>query len=292
MVKGSVVAGASIIAVAILLFGMGEFSQPEIENVQDERIIEEGGKISELQDERIIEERGKISELKDERIIEEGGKISELKDERIIEEKGEISELQDQSPQPVKSTPSQDCSGKARCFTGKVTKIVDGNTIHVAGQSIRLAIVSSPELNKPSGLGAQHFLQQICPVGSNVLVDEDDGQTQGSHGRIVALVYCNGVILNKAVIVDGFGDVSFDSCRKSEFALISWSGCSTNQQLTESESQFYQTKSSCDPSYPDFCIPPSPPDLDCNDIPQKSFTVIGSDPHRFDINGDGIGCEG
>ena len=262
MVKGGVVAGASIVAVAILLFGMGEFSQPEIENVQDEIIIEQKGKISELQDERIIEERGKISEL------------------------------QDQSPQSVKSTPSQGCSGKARCFTGKVTKIVDGDTIHVAGQSIRLTIVSSPELNKPSGLGAQHFVQQICPVGSNVLVDEDDGQTQGSFGRIVALVYCNGVNLNKAVIKDGFGEISIDSCHKSEFALHSWSGCSRNQQLTESESQFYQTKSSCDPSYPDFCIPPSPPDLDCKDIPQKSFTVVGSDPHRFDGNGDGIGCEG
>jgi hypothetical protein len=47
----------------------------------------------------------------------------------------------------------------------------------------------------------------------------------------------------------------------------------------------------CDPSYPDFCIPSPPPDLNCPDISQKRFTVTGSDPHGFDRNNDGIGCE-
>lgn len=49
--------------------------------------------------------------------------------------------------------------------------------------------------------------------------------------------------------------------------------------------------SNCSPSYPDFCIPPPPPDLDCKDIPQKNFTVLQPDPHRFDENKNGIGCE-
>jgi hypothetical protein len=47
----------------------------------------------------------------------------------------------------------------------------------------------------------------------------------------------------------------------------------------------------CDPSYPDVCIPSPPPDLDCGDIPYRRFTVIGDDPHRFDGDDDGIGCE-
>jgi hypothetical protein len=48
----------------------------------------------------------------------------------------------------------------------------------------------------------------------------------------------------------------------------------------------------CDPSYPDFCIPSSPPDLDCKDVePHKNFTVRGHDPHRFDADDDGLGCE-
>ncbi len=48
----------------------------------------------------------------------------------------------------------------------------------------------------------------------------------------------------------------------------------------------------CSPAYPDFCVPPSPPDLDCPDVaPHKRFTVLAPDPHRFDSDGDGIGCE-
>jgi micrococcal nuclease len=39
------------------------------------------------------------------------------------------------------------------------------------------------------------------------------------------------------------------------------------------------------------CIPPAPPDLDCGDIEYRRFEVIGSDPHRFDGDHDGIGCE-
>jgi len=47
----------------------------------------------------------------------------------------------------------------------------------------------------------------------------------------------------------------------------------------------------CDPSYPTVCIPPPPPDLDCSDIPYRNFTVLPPDPHGFDGNKDGIGCE-
>jgi hypothetical protein len=47
----------------------------------------------------------------------------------------------------------------------------------------------------------------------------------------------------------------------------------------------------CDPAYPDFCIPPPPPDLDCRDIGIHNFTVRAPDPHHFDADHDGIGCE-
>lgn len=47
----------------------------------------------------------------------------------------------------------------------------------------------------------------------------------------------------------------------------------------------------CDPSYPTVCIPPPPPDLDCPDIPYRRFRVLPPDPHGFDRDGDGWGCE-
>jgi micrococcal nuclease len=49
--------------------------------------------------------------------------------------------------------------------------------------------------------------------------------------------------------------------------------------------------SNCSPAYPDVCIPPAPPDLNCGDISERRFTVLAPDPHRFDGDGDGVGCE-
>ena len=47
----------------------------------------------------------------------------------------------------------------------------------------------------------------------------------------------------------------------------------------------------CAPSYPTVCIAPYPPDLDCDDIPHRRFEVVSPDPHGFDRDRDGVGCE-
>lgn len=47
----------------------------------------------------------------------------------------------------------------------------------------------------------------------------------------------------------------------------------------------------CHASYPTVCIPPPPPDLSCSDIPYRRFPVLPPDPHGFDGNKDGIGCQ-
>ena len=67
----------------------------------------------------------------------------------------------------------------------------------------------------------------------------------------------------------------------------------TDTQITQPLSKPIQTtQPSCDPSYPDVCIPPYPPDLNCGDILHKNFRVVGEDMHGFDGNKDGIGCKG
>lgn len=53
----------------------------------------------------------------------------------------------------------------------------------------------------------------------------------------------------------------------------------------------------CHPSYPDHCVPPPPPDLNCPDLPSswKPIRVLHNvpnpDPHGFDNDQDGWGCE-
>ena len=219
----------------------------------------------------------------------------------------QISEpTQQQAPEPTqRMIPKQtlelipqSCSGSAGCFIGIVTRVVDGDTIHVDGSSIRFTLASTPELNEPGGIGAKQFVERICPVGSTVLVDEDDGQTEGSYGRMIAVIYCNGMNLNEAVIEKGAGYLDSGFCSRSEFSSEAWAqkyGCASliqDVKPPEIIAEPTETKEiSCDPSYPDVCIAPYPPDLDCGEIPYRNFKVLPPDPHRFDGDKDGIGCE-
>lgn len=50
-------------------------------------------------------------------------------------------------------------------------------------------------------------------------------------------------------------------------------------------------KRSCDLSYPTVCIAPFPPDLDCDEIGYVNFAVENGDPHGFDRDRNGSGCE-
>lgn len=51
-------------------------------------------------------------------------------------------------------------------------------------------------------------------------------------------------------------------------------------------------REACSAAYPDYCIPPPPPDLNCPDINgRKPFRVLPPDPHHFDRDHDGWGCE-
>ena len=178
------------------------------------------------------------------------------------------------------------CLGTAKCFTGIVTKVIDGDTLKVNGESIRFSLASAPELKGYGGVDSKNFIETICPVGSTVTVDEDDGYVIGSYGRIVGLVHCNGANLSSELLDSTLGYLEVRFCDSSEFAELKWAqkhGCAKDVVV--------ETTNDCDESYPDFCITSSPPDLDCSDISQKKFTVLQPDPHKFDGDKDGIGCE-
>ena len=195
-------------------------------------------------------------------------------------------------------TASITCLGSAGCFTDYVSRIVDGDTIHTATKKIRLSLTNAPETYEEGYNEATEFTKMLCPVGSKILVDQDDLQQKDQYGRILAKVYCGDKVLNSELLYNGHANILTLYCSKSEFSGEPWAkryGCDSNEiKPTVIPSTTTSTKtqtSNCDPSYPDFCIPSPPPDLDCKDISQKKFTVIGSDPHRFDGDRDGIGCE-
>ena len=120
---------------------------------------------------------------------------------------------------------SPQCKGTAACFTDTVTYIVDGDTLDVGSTRVRLTLVNSPEVGQPGYTEAKQFTAQTCAVGTQALVDEDDGQTGGSYGRMVALVYCGGVNLNAALLTSGNAVLVEYYCSVSEFASEPWTGC-------------------------------------------------------------------
>ena len=63
------------------------------------------------------------------------------------------------------------------------------------------------------------------------------------------------------------------------------------QSISSKETISSTSQRDCSTSYPDVCIPPWPPDLDCEEISYNNFRVIGEDEHGFDRDNDGIGCE-
>jgi micrococcal nuclease len=81
-----------------------------------------------------------------------------------------------------------------------------------------------------------------------------------------------------------------DAQRKAvELGLGMWGACA--DESTASGANSGSVEGGCDPSYPGVCIPPYPPDLDCGEIAFRRFVVTGSDPHGFDGDENGLGCE-
>lgn len=194
---------------------------------------------------------------------------------------GALAAVQLTSPPPAESS---DCPRSVGlCIEGEVTRVIDGDTLEVEDDlRIRLVLVDAPELSESGGPEARDFLTDLC-LGAQALVDEDDDQIgDDPFGRILAVTYCGGTNANAAVIASGLADTFYDFCSESEFEDEAWTGCDTTPPPPEE---------ACDPAYPDVCIPPPPPDLDCGDIPYRNFAVLPSDPHHFDGDGDGIGCE-
>ena len=158
-------------------------------------------------------------------------KISTSVNPKIIETKNSAMEPEDEKiilPVQKYVPKEKQCIGDARCISGFVTRVIDGDTIVVGDKSIRFALVNTPEWGDYDYTQAQYYIETICPIGSEVLVDEDDGQTQGSFGRIIAKIYCNELNLNEEILEVGHAEILPQFCEVSEFAQESWAkkhGC-------------------------------------------------------------------
>ena len=177
-------------------------------------------------------------------------------------------------------------------FSGTVTKVTDGDTLDVTtseGETItaRLALIDAPETDEPGFDEARNFITEQC-LDKNAEVDPDNNQGL-TYGRIVAVVYCEGVNVNEAILDNGFADVYQDFCDVSEFADSNWAqenGCSSNRSNNDNDDSLESSSINNNQSGNDG------KDLDCKDFDEKNIPVGSKDPNNLDADGDGIGCEG
>jgi len=120
------------------------------------------------------------------------------------------------------------CNNEPFCLEGTVKRIIDGDTIVVDGQKIRLSLVNTPEKYENGFKEATDFTKSLCPVGSMVIVDQDDGQPYDRFERMVGVVYCGNNILNAELLNYGHAKILTEYCDHSEFSLEDWAikyGC-------------------------------------------------------------------
>jgi micrococcal nuclease len=200
-----------------------------------------------------------------------------------------------------------------------VSSITDGDTLRVAnGDAIRLIGVDAPESTACFAAEATARLRELLPPGTRVRLSYD-AERRDSFQRTLAYVYRlgDGLFVNAAMAREGFVKqlaVAPNVAKAEEFAAAVtearnadrglWAACqatttrATTPPTTAAPSPPRTTTplpvvgGSCSPAYPDVCIPPPPPDLDCGDISHRRFRVLSPDPHRFDgSDDDGLGCE-
>jgi micrococcal nuclease len=111
---------------------------------------------------------------------------------------------------------------------------VDGDTLDINNVRVRLALVNAPERGESGYTEAIDFVQSVCGVGTTALVDEDDGQKEGSFDRVIDLIYCgndninNKKSLNELLLELSNAVIYQDFCGISEFSSASWAqryGC-------------------------------------------------------------------
>lgn len=101
----------------------------------------------------------------------------------------------------------------------------EGDTI-----TIRLALIDAPEKNEPGFNEAKNFITEQC-LDKNTHVDPDNNQ-ELTYGRTVAVVYCEGVNVNEAILDNNLADIYENFSDISEFADTNWArehGCSNKR---------------------------------------------------------------
>jgi micrococcal nuclease len=120
------------------------------------------------------------------------------------------------------------------------------------------------------------------------------GPLQGDqYGRILYYVYdMDGESIDEMLVREGLALAWLEDGQHQNVLIAAEGRAKENGRgCLGGGSEFPMPGGDCDSSYLTVCIPSPPPDLDCGDIQHRRFNVEPPDPHGFDRDGDGVGCE-
>jgi micrococcal nuclease len=183
--------------------------------------------------------------------------------------------------------------------TATVVRVIDGDTIEVdlggSRYTVRYIGMNTPETNHPSrrvefyGPEASERNRQLVE-GMTVRMERDVSSID-QFDRLLRYVYVGEQMINALLVSDGYAvardyppDVKFSEVFEElqQQAMDKGRGAwATSPALAEA----------CDPSYPTICVPQDADPMTCDDIPSVPFPTLRPDPHGFDPDGNGIGCE-
>lgn len=180
---------------------------------------------------------------------------------------------------------------------GLVTKVVDGDTIRVLldgkEEKVRYIGIDAPEsttTQEPFGKEATKRNAQL--VRDQIVELYRDVSETDRYGRLLRYVVTNSVFVNLKLIEEGYAKaVTYppDVACATIFQYAERTARELGKGLWASATS--SPSPNCDPAYPEVCIPSPPPDLSCTEISFRNFRVLPPDPHGFDDDGDGLGCE-
>ena len=202
-----------------------------------------------------------------------------------------------QSTAPV----SADVAGLART-PAHLERVVDGDTIDVrmgeTRERVRLIGIDTPERGEPGAAEATARLGAL--LADRPLYLEADTTDRDRYERLLRYVWTpeadGWTLVNRTLVAEGLARVYLippDERYAEQLRAAEATARAAARGLWRSAPppQPEPAGGRCDPSYPSVCIPPPPPDLDCGEISLRRFRVDAPDPHRFDRDRDGIGCE-
>ncbi len=235
------------------------------------------------------------------------------------------SELPASAPaESLEPGPGQVPTGRTE--TARVVRIVDGDTIVIdrgrGAEKLRYIGVDTPETKKPNTpvqwMGPEATKYNTSLVSGKTVVLERDVSEVDRYGRLLRYVWVEDasqpagwLFVNLALVAAGYAqvvtyppDVKYVELYLAAQAEARGVGRGLWREPPPTAEPVSPTapaepesttapagRAGCDPAYPGVCIPPPPPDLDCGQISERRFEVLPPDPHRFDSDHDGIGCE-